>query len=344
MNLVLASTGGYPRGGDTPELQILERTLAAMERGERTAADLADAENEMTRRAIEEQAQAGIELFTDGMIRGYDPVSFMAGKLENVTIDGREPYFDTGRPYRVPVVRGKPTRTAPMFIEHYQFARNALGLIPTGGERAGRIAIKVVLTGPYTLARLSRAEAEEFKPLEARAEAFAVALAEEISALADAGADFVQVDEPALLQHLEDWPLFCRVFAPLSRAKQQAVQKGRKIQLAVYLPYGDAAPLYEKLTELSVNAIGLDFVRGPKLAEIVAREGAALPLGLGLVDGLRPELEDCATLARLVEKLLPRIGGSKAYLGAASGLETLPRAAARAKLALLRQIRNTTHK
>jgi 5-methyltetrahydropteroyltriglutamate--homocysteine methyltransferase len=344
MNLVLANTGGYPRGGDSRELQILEHTLAAMERGERTAADLADAENEMTRRAIEEQAAAGIELFTDGLIRGHDPVSYIAGKLENVTIDATAPYFTTGRLYRVPVLRGRPVRTVPLLVEQYQFARNALGLIPTGAERAGRIAIKVVLVGPYTLAQLSRAETAGLKSVAARAEAFAAALAEEVSALADAGADFVQVDEPAVLEHLDDWPVFRDAFAALSKAKQEAVQKGRKIQLAVYFPFGDSAPLYEKLAELSVNALGLDLVRSPKLAEIVARDGAPLPLGLGLVDAQRPDLEDCARLARLVAQLLPRIGGSKAYLGPTAGLEGLPRPAAQAKLALLRQIRNAMNK
>ncbi len=44
MNLIIASTGNYPRIGDSPELQSLRRTMAAIDRGEKTFADLADAE------------------------------------------------------------------------------------------------------------------------------------------------------------------------------------------------------------------------------------------------------------------------------------------------------------
>jgi hypothetical protein len=43
VNLIIASTGSYPRIGDSSELQSLCRTMAAIDRGERTFADLADA-------------------------------------------------------------------------------------------------------------------------------------------------------------------------------------------------------------------------------------------------------------------------------------------------------------
>src|SRR5437879_11380407 len=81
MNLVPSSTGSYPRIGDSPDLQILRRTIAAVDRNERTPSDLADAEAEMIRRAIEEQVRGGLELVTDGLIKWNDPISHLAGKL-----------------------------------------------------------------------------------------------------------------------------------------------------------------------------------------------------------------------------------------------------------------------
>ena len=53
--LYLSSTGGYPRVGDTPELQWLQQTIAAMDAGDRTTADLLDAQNAVTRQAIAAQ-------------------------------------------------------------------------------------------------------------------------------------------------------------------------------------------------------------------------------------------------------------------------------------------------
>ena len=98
--LHLASTGSYPRIGDGPELQILRRATASLDRGERNMADLLDAEHEMTRLAIADQLKAGLEVITDGQIRWYDPISHIASKLANVKIAGLQRYFDTNFYFR----------------------------------------------------------------------------------------------------------------------------------------------------------------------------------------------------------------------------------------------------
>src|SRR5580704_189702 len=93
--LHLANTSSYPRIGDGHELQILRRAIASLDRGERNTADLLDAENEMTRRAIADQLKAGLDVITDGQIRWYDPISHIASKLSNVKIVGLQRFFDT---------------------------------------------------------------------------------------------------------------------------------------------------------------------------------------------------------------------------------------------------------
>lgn len=339
MNLILSSTGSYPRIGDTPELQVLRRTVAAMDRGEKTSADLADAENEMTRRAIEEQVRAGIELLTDGQIRWYDAISHLAGKMAGVKINGLLRYFDTNFYFRQPVLAGRPVRKGPLAVEEYQFARNALGQVPTGNERAGRLAMKPVLTGPYTLAKSSLAEDPAMQALEARAEAYAAALVAEVKALVDAGAEIIQVDEPAILKYPNDWKVFAQALEPLVRAKREAVKEGRKVQLALYVYFHNPAPLYEKLAQLPMDALGLDFTYDVKLVDMVAAVGSPMPLALGLVDGRNTKLESPGDVAKQVEKMLPKIGGGRAYLGPSSGLEYLPRDRAAAKLELLGKIR-----
>jgi methionine synthase II (cobalamin-independent) len=51
------------------------------------------------------------------------------------------------------------------------------------------------------------------------------------------------------------------------------------------------------------------------------------------------QLEDVASLARQVERLLPKIEGGRAYLVPSCGLEHLPHDRAYAKLELLGKIR-----
>jgi 5-methyltetrahydropteroyltriglutamate--homocysteine methyltransferase len=336
--LILASTGSYPRIGDSPELQILRRTIAGADRGEKTAADLADAENEMTRRAIEEQVRAGVELVTDGQIRWYDPISHLPGKMDGVEIKGLLRFFDTNTYFRQPVLKTKPARRngTGVLVEEYKFARNALGMLPTSSDRAGKLSIKPVLTGPYTLARFSLAEDAGMKPLEARAQAYAEALAGEIRALADAGAELVQVDEPAVIKYREDWDVFGRALAAVVKAAREG---GKKIRIALYVYFHDATPLYEKLAGLPVDVLGLDFTYNQKLVDKVAAAGSPVPLALGLVDGRNTKLEQPAAVARQIERLLRKIAGGRAYLGPSSGLEYLPRERAFQKLEVLGKIR-----
>jgi 5-methyltetrahydropteroyltriglutamate--homocysteine methyltransferase len=339
MNLVLASTGSYPRIGDSAELQILRRAFAAADRGEKTAADLADAENAMTRRAIEEQARAGLDIITDGQTRWYDPISHLARKLSGVKINGLLRFFDTNSYFRQPVLTARPERRHALLADEFRFACNALGTLATPAGKAGKLKVKAVMTGPYTLAKFSLAENREMTTLEARVEAYSAAMATELHALADAGAEYIQVDEPAILKYPEDWQAFVRGLDALVRARDHLQQKGKQMEMTLCVYFHDAQPLYEKLVALPVDVLSLDFTYNPKLAELVAAVGSPKPLGLGLVDGRNTRLEDVPGVARQVEKLVAKIAGGLAYLGTSSGLEYLPRDRAQAKLELLGKIR-----
>jgi 5-methyltetrahydropteroyltriglutamate--homocysteine methyltransferase len=343
--LHLASAGSFPRSGDTLELQLLERTIAALDRGERTTADLLDAENEMTRRAIADQVKAGLEVITDGQIRWHDPISHIAGRLDNIDLKGLLPFLDANSRFRQPVFTGKPGHRGNLVANEYNFARNALGHTPTPKDKGGKLSIKPVLTGPYTLAKFSSAAQShngahgEFDSLEARALAYAETLAIEIEVLAQMGAEIIQVDEPAAVKYPQDWPVLEKSIALLAQARDRAIREGQKVELALYVYSGDCEPLYEKLLALPVDVIGLDFTRSAKLADAVATIGSPKPLALGLVDAQNAQLEEPGAIARQIERLMPKIAGKRAYLGPSSGLESLQRNEAIAKLELLSAIR-----
>ena len=170
--------------------------------------------------------------------------------------------------------------------------------------------------------------------------AYADALAAEIGALADAGAETVQIDEPSILLHPGDWNLFTQALARLTAARDDARKRGRKMDLLLYVYFHDCAPLYGKLITLPVDGLGLDFSYNPRLADLVSEAGSPVPLALGLVDGRNTKLERAADVAREIGRLLPRISGERAWIGPSCGLEYLPRDRAQAKLALLKEIRS----
>lgn len=343
-NLILASTGSYPRTGAAPEMLELDSTVKAYECGDRTTADLVDAQNAMARRAISEQVAAGLDIVTDGLVRWIDPVSHFVHALENVHLDGLHPYFGTSQKYRQPVLTGRPVRRSSLVVHEYSFARNALGHLPTPKGKAGKLLIKPVLTGPYTLAKLSSTNVKagkspgNFSSLEHRVEGFADALAGEVKALVDAGADLIQIDEPAAAGHPKDFPLVAAGLASLLAARDSVPVQSRRPALAAYFYFGDCAPLYKQIQEIPVDLVGLDFASSPKLVESVMSTGSSKLLALGFVCGNNPELENAEAIARQIERLLPQLPENRAHLGTSCGLGLLPHDSACAKLALLAKI------
>jgi methionine synthase II (cobalamin-independent) len=338
MELILASAGSYPRSGPAAELQVLVNARSAVARGEKTAADISDAENFMIRRAIEEQVSAGLELVTDGLTRWLDPVSHLAGKLEGVHLAAQRP-LPGGGSFRVPVLRKRPVRRAPLLTEEYRFASNALGTMGTPHGKAGKLSVKAVLTGPFTLAKFSEAEDPAMASLDARAEAFAAALAAEIGPLAEGGAEHIQVDEFAPPEGESDWRLLARALQPLAAACEAARRKGRRVELTLSLQFPGVAAHYDGLANLSTDLLALDLATEDALYDRVAASGAPKPLHLGLISHRNPELENTRDLARKLEALLPKLPSGRAYLGPAGGLDALSRERAREKLALVARVR-----
>ena len=69
MELTLCNHSSYPRIGDDAEEQLLRRTIAQRDKGEKTDEAVRAAEERMTELALAEQAEAGLDLVTDGQIR-----------------------------------------------------------------------------------------------------------------------------------------------------------------------------------------------------------------------------------------------------------------------------------
>jgi len=323
MELRLCNHSSYPRIGDAAEHQLLRRTLTQRDKGEKTDDAVRAAQDRLTELALAEQAEAGLDLVTDGQIRWDDPVSHLAGKLSGVRVNGLLRYFDTNFYFRQPVVSGQPARTEPLLLSEFKFAQ----------EKSSR-AVKAVLTGPYTLARCSVEENAGAGGFDKILEAYTAALAAEVAALAAAGAKVIQVEEPALLKYPDDFARLEGSLTALARGKDSA-----QIVLALY--FGDPGPLYDRLQTLPVDLLGLDCTYDPSLIDRVASTGAARTLVLGLVDGRNTRLEDPDAIARQLENVARSANLNLAYLSPSCGLEYLPRDRARQKLRHLAVIRNT---
>ena len=321
MEFVLQNHSSYPRVGDKPGQQRLRRALAARERAEIDAAGFAAAESAVVDEVVHEQEQAGVDVVTDGQIRWYDPISHVMGALEGVRVNGLLRYFDTNFYFRQPVVCGPVKRRGPIAGADLHMA-----------SLAARAPVKPVLPGPYTLARLSIVESGIYGSVAALAHAISDALAVEVAELARAGAQVIQIEEPAILQHPHDIRLLRQLLEPLWAARGPA-------QLAVATYFGDAEPLYAQLNSLPADIIVLDFTYSSQLAATITAVGSSKLLGLGLIDGRNTRMENANDVARQVDALLQHYTLDAVHLLPSCGLEYLPRDRARAKLELLAQVR-----
>ena len=305
MEILTASAGSYPRIGSRPEQQRHRQAYAQWERGELSDKGFERIQQEVTREVIDEQVRAGLDVVTDGQVRWYDSISHFARKLEGCEINGLLRFFDTNTYFRQPVVIGKIKRSEPILEGEFIFAK---GVSPK--------PVKPVVTGPYTLAKLSINR--RGGDLASLVNEFAEVIAQEISALSKAGADLIQIDEPAILKSPKD-------FQMLEHAIEKIVAEKSGARLLVHTYFGDAAPLCKKLVKLPVEVLGFDFTYSPKLPGTIGRLGCEKDLELGLIDGRNTRLENEREVLDVLKKILPNIGSKRVYLTPSCGLgEYLP--------------------
>jgi 5-methyltetrahydropteroyltriglutamate--homocysteine methyltransferase len=314
--MIATVVGSYPKIPNRPQPARLRNALNKLDRGELTPDDIATIADAVTVEVIQEQAEAGLDLVTDGQIRWEDEQTYLARALTGVSLNGLIRWFDSNMYYRQPVVEGKVAWREPITVRDYTFA----------AEHCAK-PVKAVLTGPYTLARLSLDQ--HYGSTAKLADAFAEALNLEMNALQQAGASRIQINEPAILQHKDDYPQFVEVCRRLL--------KDITVETSLYLYFGDADGIYPQILDLPFDLIGLDFVMGAHNEQLLKRTPFTKKLGLGVVDARNTKLESPDQIAERIRALSDGIAPDRIHVSPSAGLEFLPRELAREKLRRLAQ-------
>ena len=321
MELVIANHSYYPRIGDTEEQHKLRKAYHLFDRKKIDQERLQKVQKETISDIIREQESSQLDVVTDGLILWNDPVSHLLRKVEGVEIKGLLRFFDTNFYFRQPVIHGKLQRVSSLLKEEASFLK-----------KVTKKKTKVVLTGPWTLALLSKCETPLYKNREEIADALALILEEEIKELSSLGVDYIQIDEPGYLFVEPDWDWASQTLKNLAKHKGKA-------QIGLMTYFGDAKPLYAKLQKLPVDFLGLDCTYSPKLVDHIKKEGSDKDLSLGLLDGRNTKLEDPKEVGKIL-KSLSSLKGKTVYLTTSCGLEYLPRNRALDKLKILKAIKD----
>jgi len=182
-------------------------------------AELAAAKQDAVRLALFDQEHAGIDIVTDGeQTRRHFVTTFIEG-LEGVDFEHKRTVRIRNRyDAAVPVVVGDVARRAPIYLDDARFLRAQT-----------KRKVKYTLPGPMTM--VDTLYDAHYGSREKLALRFAEILNDEARAIADAGVDVIQFDEPAFnvyFDEVRDWGI-----AALERARA-----GVRCTTAVHICYG----------------------------------------------------------------------------------------------------------
>jgi 5-methyltetrahydropteroyltriglutamate--homocysteine methyltransferase len=282
----------------------LDVAAAAAARSELGPADVAEALDDAVDVALRDQEDAGIELVTDGEMRrsGFFTAEFyrhLTG-LEALPPDRRVGPGGHDQQHRFRIL--EPI-TAP----------DGLGVVAelrAARERTTR-PLKVTLPGPFTLSgRFATGTGEVYRERLDAAAAFVPILAAEVAALAEAGADAIQVDEPSPAIHPEASDEFARLVNAVVGPVRGRVRLGAHLCFGNYLgrPLARRAyrPVLAQALAFDVDELVLEFANR-EMAELdVAAEigSAGRDLAAGVVDVKSYYLETPDDVAERIEQLL----------------------------------------
>jgi 5-methyltetrahydropteroyltriglutamate--homocysteine methyltransferase len=278
--------------------------LAAAERGDFGPVDLEEMLADAVDVAIRDQEAAGIDVVTDGEMRraGFFTAEFYR-HLTGVR---------TLLPPRRLGAGGHDQQHRLEVLEPIA-APDGLGVVAEYRAAVGRAArpLKMTLPGPYTLSgRLVTGPGTVYRDRLAATEAFVPLLRAELTALADAGATIIQLDEPSAAIH----PDVGADFAEILNATIEPVV-GR-VRLGAHLCFGNylgrplarrsyrpilAAMLGFRVDELVLEFANREMAETELLAEVA---GAGRDIGAGVVDVKNYYLETADDVAGRIDRVL----------------------------------------
>ena len=285
---------------------------------------LAEAQDDGTLLAIQAQADAGLDIITDGEIRRESYSNAFATVLDGVDIDNPGTALDrSGHPNPVPRIVGPIRRGRSAGADDVRFLRSHTGK-----------TIKATVPGPFTMAQ--QAQNDYYQSTEAAALGYAEAVNAEVADLFAAGADIVQLDEPYLQARPEEAKKYG--IAALNRALD-----GISGTTAVHLCFGYGAIIHDRpsgysflpeLADSPASQISIETAQSGLDCSVLAMLGDKTII-LGVLNLGDHAVETPEAVAARVRRALPYVEPGRLVLAPDCGMKYLPRESAFGKLSAL---------
>ena len=278
-----------------------------------TADNWAEATDDAARLITEEHERAGLDVVTDGEMRRNEMTEYFAHRIDGYEFNGRvkvwgHNYFDK------PSVVSELERDQEWLVSEYEFTASVADS-----------PVKVPITGPYTLASWSFNEAYDTE--RELALELADLVNEEVDALVEAGARYIQIDEPALATTPDDHAL---VGECLERIVADVPDE---VRVGLHVCYGDYSRIYPEALEYPVDELDLELANDDfAQVDVLTEPPFTHDLALGVVDIHTAEVESVAEIKQNIKQGLRVVPPERLVISPDCGLKLLPREVAYRKM------------
>ena len=344
--------------GSWPRPNWLLEELKKKNAGEIPYEEFSGKANDAVLLAVRSQEDAGLDIVTDGEQRRDSFYSFVADKVAGIKlltvselidyVEEKAMYERILRTLDVPAFAIK----SPVAVGEIKRRRTLAGDELSFLRQHTRQKIKIPLPGPFMLTRASWVEPlsrDAYRTREELASAYVKLLREEIIQLRDAGASFVQLDEPTLTEVVygesNQTTFMCAAIMSKVDPKEELtfatdlineVTKGISgIKIGVHvcrgnwsrkddaLLTGDYTPLIPYFQQMKVDQLVLEFST-ERAGSLNVFEGAAdgKEIGLGVVNPRSDEVETTGQVIAKAKEAAKFFDPARIYLNPDCGFAT----------------------
>ncbi|MFB6133524.1 MAG: methionine synthase [Halanaeroarchaeum sp.] len=272
-----------------------------------------EAKDDAARIITEEHERSGLDVVSDGEMRRNEMVEYFAHRICGYEFNGPvkvwgHNYFD--KPSVVDEVEYDET----WLVDEFEFT-----------DDVADHPVKVPITGPYTLASWSFNEVYEDDEELANELADLVNL--EIEKLVEAGATYIQIDEPALATTPDDHAI---VGDALERIADGVPED---VRLGLHVCYGDYSRIYPEMLDFPVDELDLELANGDfEQVDVFTEPAFTKDLAMGVVDVHDASVESVEEIKENIIRGFEIVPPEQLTVSPDCGLKLLPREVAYQKM------------
>ena len=259
------------------------------------------------------QEDTGLDVLVHGEFERNDMVEYFGEHLSGFTPTKNGWVQSYGsRCVKPPIIYGDLQRRRPMTVDWWKYTQSLT-----------QKPVKGMLTGPVTILQWSFVRDDQ--PRSETCRQIALAIRDEVQDLEKAGAQVIQIDEPAIREGLplrkSDWPGYLKWAVDAFRVTSTGVKD--ETQIHTHMCYSDFNNIIEAIGTMDADVLSVETSRSQLgLLEAFNRYNYPNEIGPGVYDIHSPRVPSQGEIESLIDKILDVLSLGQVWVNPDCGLKT----------------------